>query len=117
MNIDLNKINKEKILSNLETFVDKVIDERNSLNEKLQSYNKDERISELLKANEELRLNSVHILSKHEKDEFKKFTKLHRKSCENGVRFIISSDNIGTDVTVQCKKCELEKNITDYSNW
>lgn len=117
MNLDFNKLEKEKYIKELNMFFDRLINERNSFAGKLKNYNKDEHIAKLIKYNDNLRVNSLHVLSDKEKEEADSFKKEHWERCRGNVQYILRGTGLGTAVAVQCLKCDTRKDITDTDNW
>jgi antirestriction protein len=115
--IDFRKMQKEKALGELNKFIDNLMDTNTYLVNKLENYNRDEEIANLMRANERLRTNSLHILSEQEEADAKAFREEHWNNCKGNTRYILEGTGIGTGVTVQCTKCNRTKNITDTSNW
>lgn len=110
-------MNGEKILKNLEDYIDDINSTNKILREKLNNYNKDEEIAKLLKENERLRMNSLHILTEKEEMEYKEFREEHYRNCKGNTKFILVPTGIGTSVSVCCTKCNKKEDITDCSNW
>ncbi|MCF7618539.1 hypothetical protein L3137_14885 [Bacillus sonorensis] len=104
-------------MDELSTFIDNLINERDSLVEKLRNFNKDEEISKLLKENENLRINSLHTLSEKEREEADAFKEEHWKKCKGNTSYLLTGASIGTRVKVICSKCKTQKDITDISVW
>jgi hypothetical protein len=117
MNINWLGNKKTKIMGELNVFIDNLINERNSLAEQLRNYNAEEKVANVLKENDKLRVNSLHVLSEKEREQADVFRKGHWESCKGNARYILEGTGIGMGVTVQCTKCNRTKNITDVSNW
>ncbi|MCY7858753.1 hypothetical protein MOB44_19205 [Bacillus sonorensis] len=108
---------KDKLMNDLNTFIGKLMSERDSLTEKLSNFNKDEEIAKLLKENENLRINSLHILSEKEREEVDAFREEHWKKCQGNTSYLLTGASMGTAIEVICSKCKTQKDITDISVW
>ncbi|MDM5216884.1 hypothetical protein [Bacillus velezensis] len=111
------KREKDRMMSDLGTFIDNLINERDSLAEKIRSFNADEEIAKLLKENENLRINSLHTLSEKERDEADAFREEHWEKCKGNMAYLLKGASMGTAIEVICSKCKTKKDITDISVW
>lgn len=109
--------NRNKVLADLTLFIDNLINERNALSERLAEYKKEEEVAKLLEANNKLRIMSLHFMSEQEQKDAREFSSEHYNSCKSNVQYIVEGTGIGDVITVKCKKCGKEKNITDYDCW
>ncbi|MED2944236.1 hypothetical protein P4284_22750 [Bacillus swezeyi] len=108
---------KNKLMNDLNTFIGNLMNERDSFAEKLRNFNKDKEIAKLLKENENLRINSLHILSEKERKEVNVFREEHWKKCKGNTSYLLTGAGIGTRVEAICSICKTKKDITDISVW
>ncbi|KXZ22441.1 hypothetical protein P4T89_12445 [Bacillus nakamurai] len=111
------KREKDKMMDDLGTFIDNLINERDSLADKVRNFSKDEEIAKLLKENENLRINSLHTLSEKERDEADAFRDEHWEKCKGNMAYLLTGASMGTAIEVICSKCKTQKDITDISVW
>ena len=117
MAFDVRGFKKKQCMGQLQEFIDGLIGTIGRLEERLNSYNKDDEIKRLQDANAQLRSNSLYILSDKEEQKAKAFRKEHWETCKGNVFYVITPTGIGTGVDVVCSKCKTEQNITDYTDW
>lgn len=117
-NRDFKRTQEEKTLSNMNDFVQKLIDDNASLREKIREFKQEEEIKALQEEIDRLRSGSLAILTEKESQDAKAFSKEHYETCENFyMEYILVGTGIGTAISVKCKTCKKEKNITDMDNW
>jgi hypothetical protein len=106
-----------KMLEDLNLYISDLIDSNKRLNEKLNNYSKEEEIQKLKNKLDYYLTNSLHIMSDKEKDDLKIFRDGHYETCKGNINITLEGTGIGTGVTVKCKKCNIEKDITDVDSW
>ena len=109
--------NKDKIMEDLSDFINKLINERNALSEQISNYNKDEQVAKLKRENECIKSNSLHILTKSEREQVELFKEEHWRNCKGSIKYLLEGTGLGTIVTVFCSKCGISEDITDIENW
>ncbi|MBP3047353.1 hypothetical protein J9345_11870 [Bacillus subtilis subsp. subtilis] len=102
---------------NLSTFIDNLINERDSLADKVRKFSKDKEIAKLLKENENLRNNNLHTLSEKERNEADAFRDEHWGKCKGNIAYLLTGVSMGTAIEVICSKCKTKKDITDINAW
>lgn len=108
----------EKHIKGIEDYIESLKNRLAFMQERLDNYNKDEHIQSLNNQIEEMNKRSIHVMSEQESKDAKEFQTKHYESCNQGaVEYILMGTGIGTGVSVRCRKCNTEKNITDYSRW
>lgn len=117
MNFNFDQMNREKVMKSLEEYIDGLIRDKNLYKEKVETFNKEVEIKKLKEEINEIRKNSLIILSEKESKDRKAFSEEHFKSCKSNVIYILEGTGIGMGISVKCKKCGVEKDITDVDNW
>lgn len=60
------------------------------------------------------------MLSDNAKAMIQEFQHYHEKDCENGRQYsysVSATSGIGVVIEIQCEKCGLNENVTDYDKW
>lgn len=109
----------EESIENIIDYINFCNDEKNKYKEKLELYNKDE---EILKRDEQIKYFREHSLFEMTDDELiaqKAFRAEHYKKCKNGYSYIyeLTSNGIGTCISITCPICKETKDITDVKGW
>lgn len=115
--ISLRSKGHEKLLSDLNLYINDLISINEKLRKQLKDFNKDDEIQKLKEQLGIFRTNSIHVMSDKENESAKKFSSQHYNSCKSNIQYILEGNGIGTGITVKCKKCLTEENITDIDNW
>lgn len=114
---NINQMNGEKLMKELQGYVDTINQQNGVLQERLRTYNKDEEIHKLREEIAELRRNSLLIMSDKEKEAAKTFSEEHYIKCHGNVEYNLVGTGIGTVVKIKCQKCNLQQDITDIDAW
>lgn len=118
--MDLKKLlNNEhtKLLNKLQSYIDNLIAQNNNLRDKLNQWNRDDRIQELEEEISRMRQYSILILNEKEYDDLRQFRRDHYESCKGSTRETVYHSGIGSGVVVKCSMCNKENDITDASAW
>jgi cupin superfamily acireductone dioxygenase involved in methionine salvage len=115
--INIRSKGHEKILGDLSTYIEDLIEQRDDLREKLNNYSKEDEIKKLEGKLGFYMTNSIHIMTDKEKSDAKSFITEHYESCKSNIQYILEGTGIGTAISVRCKKCDTVKHITDHDNW
>ncbi|MCM3366029.1 hypothetical protein HKK70_08685 [Bacillus safensis] len=107
---------EERMFDNVKSYINKIKRQRDSLRIELKKYQSNEKITELENEIEDLRTNSLFILSENEKIKIIQFKQDHSK-CDANIYYYFEGTHLGVAVGLQCSKCRLNKDITDYSRW
>lgn len=107
----------EKMLKDIEEYIEHLISQNNELKDKLNNYRKEDEIQKLEEENLRLREYSIAIMSDIEMNDTLLFREEHYKKCKGSFVYIVTGTGIGHVIKVQCKKCNEIKNVTDSSNW
>ncbi|WP_061578106.1 hypothetical protein [Bacillus licheniformis] len=117
MRMRISKSNKDKLMSELNTFIDDLIDQKDHLSEQLKNFNAEEKVAKALKEIEEIKRASLYVMNDQEDKDAKEFIEKHWNSCKGNVQYILEGTGLGTVISIKCKECNEVKNITDDSNW
>ncbi|MDE1407087.1 hypothetical protein [Bacillus licheniformis] len=111
------KSNKDKLMSELNTFIDDLIDHKDYLSEQVKNFNAEEKVAKALKEVEEVKRASLYVMNDQENRDAEEFIEKHCNSCKSNIQYILEGTGMGTVISIKCKKCNEVKNITDDSNW
>lgn len=109
----------KKDLINLESAVDQLLAENQSLREKVQNFRKDDAIQAAENELDSVRSRALCIMSERELSADRDFRSRHWESCSNSGNYIydLTSTGVGTVIKIKCPKCGKEEDITDLSAW
>lgn len=107
---------EERMLDNVKDYLNRIKRQRDNLKIELKKYQSNEKIVELKNEIEDIKAKSLFILSENEKNEITQFKNDHSK-CEANIYYYFEGTQLGIAVGLQCSKCGLNKDITDYSRW
>lgn len=91
----IEEYNKDKIMEDLSDLISKIINERNALLEHVRDYNKDEQVAKLKRENEHIKSNSLHILTKSEREQVELFREEHWMSCKGSIKYLLEGTGVG----------------------
>ncbi|PRS48136.1 hypothetical protein [Bacillus sp. MZGC1] len=112
----IEKNEEDQMFNNVKSYINKIKRQRDALKAELKKYESDEKITELKNEIDDLKANSLFIFSEDEKNEIIQFKNDHAK-CEANIYYYFEGTQLGVAVGLQCSKCGLNKDITDYSRW
>lgn len=115
--MDVIKIKNQNILKEINKYIIDFIEENETLKKQLFEYSKDEEIQKLKKEIQNIRRNSITILTDKQKEKVKLFSDKHYTSCKCNIEYIITGTSLGECVEIQCKKCKESEDVTDFDNW
>jgi len=116
----IQKFMNNKQRAGLNTVIDSITDvfeENEKLKQQLRDYRKEDEIAKLEEEINQMRLNSIHIMTTKEKVKASTFAKEHYASCKGSTRYILTGTGIGTHTLIECKNCKVQEDITDYEGW
>lgn len=113
----VSKENKDKLMSELNTLIDDLIDQKDYLSKQVKNFNAEEKVAKALKEVEKIKRASLYVMNDQENRDADEFGEKHWDSCGGNVQYILEGTGVGTAISIKCKKCNEVKNITDYSNW
>lgn len=113
-------------LNSLKAQYEELEKENKSLRDILKSWNKNKEIQEYKAMAEEIRKNSLLVMSEKEKQAERKFRDEHYHTCAeplhskgkgNTYIYELTGTGLGTIIRIKCPICGEEKDITDLDNW
>ncbi|OJT57397.1 hypothetical protein [Bacillus licheniformis] len=75
-------------MSELNTFIDDLIDQKDHLSEQLKNFNAEEKVAKALKEIEEIKRASLYVMKDQEDKDAKEFIEKHWNSCKGNVQYI-----------------------------
>lgn len=107
----------KKIIEDLNLYIEDLLERKDSLATQLREFKQDEEIQKLTKELSDTRSRSLHTMTEKENEEAKAFSAEHWATCKGNMKYILEGTGIGTAVSIQCKKCQTIKDVTDMDNW
>lgn len=91
----------------------------NRYNKLKDEYNKDEEIKLLKDKYDNIKKNSVYVMTDVECESYNKFRNKHLYKCGNSskIEIILEYCGIGTSIKLRCPMCKEELDITDIDRW
>ena len=113
------KTKYENAITSIQDYVETLEDARDSLRDKLDTYNRNEELSKLRDDLYEAKRNSLLQLNATERERLADFKHKHYKECGNSgdFEYRVTGTGVGSIIKVKCTKCMDIEDITDFESW